>query len=128
MVAFATVEDVRARWATFPSDDGVITTLLEDATVWLRSWFPSIPDSPGENLAGALRMVSVSMVKRALLSQETSHLQSQSYTAGPFAESRSFRNSEGNLYLTGQEQQMLENALAIEGGGNSGMMCVEARF
>lgn len=128
MVAFATPEDVRARWAAAPAEDTALTALLEDAALWLSAWFPGIPEQPGERLSGALKLVSVSMVKRALLAEDSDHLESASETAGPFAQSRTFRNPDGNLYLTSQEQKMLRRALDAELGLSGGMRTIEARF
>lgn len=128
MGAFATADDVRLRWAGAPANDGLIEAVLEDAAVWLRAWYPSIPAEPSDTLLSALRMVSVSMVKRSLLSADNGHLESMTDTAGPFSQARSFRNPEGNLFLTAQERTMLDRALGVELGRGSGMRMVEAEF
>lgn len=123
MDGFATPEDVRDRWASAPEDDHVIGVLLEDAALWLRAVYPQIPVQPSEHVEGVLRMVSCSLVKRSLMAAESEHLQSETDTAGPFGRTRSYRNPEGNFYLTAQERAMLDGAL----GGRGGMVTVEAR-
>lgn len=128
MVAFATTEDVRARWAAAPTDDTTLSALLEDAALWLSAWFPSIPDPPSGKLAGVLKLVSVAMVKRALMSADTDHLVALTDSAGTFSQSRTFRNPDGNLFLTSQERTMVERALDHALGRGSGMRTVEAEF
>lgn len=126
MVAFATAEDVRLRWSGAPEDDAQINGLLEDATSWLQVLYPTIPSQPSGKLAGVLRIVVCAMVKRSLLAEENEHLDSLNQSAGDYSENRSFRNSEGNLFLTRQEREMLDKALAQETGTPRGMRTVEA--
>lgn len=121
-MVFASPEDVRARWDGAPDDDRRLAVLLADAAVWLLSTFPQIPDTPTGKLAHVLQMVSCSMVKRALVAADNDHLDSIAQSAGVFSQTRSFRNSEGNFYLTSQERTMIENALGSAGA----MMSVES--
>lgn len=125
MSAFATVADLRARWSAAPVDDARVEVLLEDAGLWLASWF-LLPAVLSDDLSGVLRMVSCSMVKRALLSQDVGHIESQQVTAGPFSQTQKFSNPDGNLYLTVQERQMVEKALDTAAGRRRGMFTVEA--
>lgn len=125
MVAFATDQDLGLRWADAPVGPAV-GALLEDASAWLRASFPAIPETPSPNLAAVLRLVVCAMVKRALLAGEHDHLDSHNLSAGPFTENRSYRNSEGNLFLTKAERDMLDSALAQESGRPRGMRTMEA--
>lgn len=128
MVAFATTEDVRDRWANAPDNDRLIGAKLEDAEVWLRSWFPGLPGEPTGDLAAALKMVSSSMVKRSLSAADVEQFESFTDGAGPFSRSRKFRNPDGDLFLTKQEQTMLQRALNAALGVSTGFRSVEARF
>lgn len=110
---YATVEQLRTRWRGYPDgmEDATVEALLDDAAVWLRATFPAIPAEPPPALADVLRVVSLAMVKRALLSDGSEGLSQQQATAGSFSISSSFSNPTGALYLTGQERAMLEEAL-----------------
>lgn len=123
---FATPDDLRKRWSGAPADDGQVTAIIEDASAWLSALY-DIPASPGEKLAGVLRLVVCSMAKRSLLSAENDHLDSLAQSAGVFGETRSFRNSEGNLFLTKAERDLLDAALAQDAGKQRGMRTVEAK-
>lgn len=124
MLAFATADDLRARWSLAPDGDQA-DAVLEDASVWLEATY-DIPTRPSEKLAAVLRLIVCSMAKRALLADGTENVDSLSQTAGPFAQSTSYRNSEGNLYLTKAEREMLDKALADELGHSRGMRSIEA--
>lgn len=122
---FATPDDLRQRWPGAPANDGQIAALIEDATAWLAALY-SIPTPPSASLAGVLRMVVCAMVKRAMLAESHEHVESINQTAGPFGQNQSFRNSEGNLFLTRAEKDLLDEALAQEAGHARGMRTVEA--
>lgn len=118
---FATVEDVRRRWvnASGGVTDEVIQAVLEDAEVWLRASYPVIPARPVGQLSRVLALVSVSMVKRSLLAADRDGVSQQQATAGPFSQSMSYRNPDGDLFLTAQERQMLETALDDAGADSA---------
>lgn len=114
---FATVDDVRLRWVNAPAvvTDEVIGAALADAEVWLRASYPMIPESPEPTLARVLSLVSSSMVRRSLMAADRDGVTQQQASAGPFSQSVSYRNPEGDLFLTAQERRMLENALDAAG-------------
>lgn len=85
--------------------------VLGDAEAWLRASYPQIPETPVGNLQKVLVLVSVAMAKRALAATERGGVTQQQNTAGPFSQSTSYRNPDGDLYLSAQERQMLETAL-----------------
>lgn len=124
MVAFATESDLQARWSLAPEGEQALA-VLEDASVWLQAMY-ALPDNPSEKLASVLRIIVCSMAKRALQSENTDHMESLSQTAGPFSQSSSFRNSEGNLFLTKAEREMLDKALDEELNRSRGMRTIEA--
>ena len=101
MAAFATVDDLAQRWPNVSQDLlSVAEVLLDDAAAIIRAQCPGSADASPEILLA----VSCSMVKRALIGQETGGVDSLNLTAGPFAEQRSFANPTGDLYLTKQEK------------------------
>ena len=119
MPAYASPDDLRARARRLIPDsmeDSDLQVLLEDASVFLRATYPTIPESPDALLPSVLRVVTVAIVKRALLAEKNAEFsdgaQSVTDTAGPFTSTLSFRNSEGNFFISAQERTMLENALS----------------
>ncbi|MBG9334109.1 hypothetical protein I4J42_09880 [Corynebacterium belfantii] len=117
MLVFATRSDLELRWADAVDSGADLEALLADASLWVATLY-QVPDQPSDRLAGVLRLIVCAMVKRALLSEGTDHLDSVSETAGPFSQSLSFRNSEGNFFLTAAEKALLESALAdVDFGG-----------
>ncbi|WP_341258220.1 Gp19/Gp15/Gp42 family protein [Gordonia malaquae] len=112
MAAYATSSDLAARWK--PIDDtNRAETLLGDAAVWLRTWFPDLDlrIASGQLDPAIPIMVSCAMVKRAMLNTDTDGAASvqRSDSAGVYShsENRSFSNPEGNLYLTSREESLL---------------------
>ncbi|AHI21600.1 hypothetical protein B843_01020 [Corynebacterium vitaeruminis DSM 20294] len=85
--------------------------LLEDASTWLATTFPEIPEVASGRLASVLRIVVCAMVKRSLIADRTDNAEQVSDAGGPFTTSMTFRNAEGNFFITGQEREMIEKAL-----------------
>ena len=105
--SYANADDLADRWRPLTPDETTkATTLLADASYWLRRWFPdrcAVLDSGGDDPRGAL-IVVCNMVKRALMAQDLDGVQSQSQTQGPFNVSRTFANPQGNLFVTEAER------------------------
>lgn len=115
MAAYATVSDLEARWRTLSDDEKAIAgVLLEDASLWLRTWFPDLDAriEAGSPDPGVPLMIVCSMVKRAMLASDREGEENSQNTAtmGPFTATTQvvFRNPEGNLYLTAQERDALD--------------------
>lgn len=107
-MAYATVEDLEARWRTLSSDEhDIATTLLEDAAVYLESLVTV--DSSDEHQAAVLKMVSCAMVKRAMIASESSAFGVAEATAsmGPFSQTMQYSNPSGDFYLTSSERTQL---------------------
>jgi len=108
-MAYATVEDLEARWRTLTeSERAVASALLDDAAVLIGSY--------GEpSGAEAARAVSCLMVRRAMspMAGEMFGVTQASMTAGSYQQQQSFANPSGDLYLTRQERRML----GVGGGG-----------
>lgn len=112
MNPFAEVDELRARWPGLPAaSESTASQLLEDASVWLRAWFPGVADQAAASpeLAAARSMVACSMVKRAMINGDREGQASNSETVGPFGQQVSFRNPDGNLYITKAERGLLDS-------------------
>lgn len=120
MSAFATHEDLSKRWKGFdPADADVADQMLEDASVWLRAWFPCAQDLTGASpdLVQSLIMVACAMVKRALLNGDNEGQSSSAETIGPFQYQIAYRNPEGNLYVSAQEAKLIDTACGLNTSG-----------
>ena len=113
MTAYATTTQLQSRWPAL-ADTATAGVLLDDAALWLRTWFPDLDAriASGALDAGVPEMISCAMVKRAMLASEHEGQANQQSTAvmGPFTATSqvAYRNPEGNLYLTTQESDALD--------------------
>lgn len=115
MVAFATHEDLQDRWKEL-SDEEVsrADVLLEDASVWLREWFPDLESriAAGSIDAAVAKMVACAMVKRAMISSGNEGITyaQRSEVYGPMSHQTglTYKNPEGNLYITVAERDLLD--------------------
>lgn len=102
MTVYATLEDLQARY-TGQIDPDAAATLLGDASFWLGVWVPGLEAAAAtsSDVAMAAKLLVVAMVKRALTAQavELPGVQSITRGAGPYNQSITYRNPEGNLYL-----------------------------
>lgn len=107
-MAYATVDDLEARWRPLSEDEAAKSeTLLDDAGVMLASLVTV--DGEDEQQLALLRVVSCSMVMRAMMASEseTFGLSQVDYGMGPFSQAAHFANPSGDLYLTAQEKRLL---------------------
>lgn len=107
-MAYATVEDIEARWHELDGDArDRAGTLLGDAAAMLDALVTVDPDDAAQQ--GLLKIVSCSMVIRAMLSAESDvyGVSQLDYGMGPFSQAAHFANPNGDLYLTAQERRML---------------------
>ncbi|MFT4202190.1 hypothetical protein [Gordonia sp. (in: high G+C Gram-positive bacteria)] len=113
MAAYATAAQLKERWPAL-ADEALADVLLEDAALWLRTWFPDLDARINSGVvdAGVPAMISCAMVKRAMLADQHEGQANQQSTAtmGPFTATNqvAYANPEGNLYLTGQESDALD--------------------
>lgn len=116
MEAFASVEDLEARWRTLTDDErAVATTTLEDATAFIsaemrRYRVPIAEDD--EVQAQNLVAVTCAVTKRSLLMAFDSGSSMQGVTkyseqADVWNASVTLANPMGDMYLTAQERRML---------------------
>ena len=115
MAAFASHEDLEARWKPLSDEEQArADVLLEDASVWLGEWFPGLESrvAAGELAATIPTMVACAMVKRAMVSSgmEGVTYAQESEVYGPMSHQsgRTFKNPEGNLYITALERDLLD--------------------
>lgn len=107
-MAFATFEDVEARWRTLTAEEQTrATVLLDDAAVVL-SGLVTVDDDSDEQKA-ALKVVSCNMVIRSMVASSASAygVDQLSATMGPFGQTAHFSNPNGDMYLTKAEKKLL---------------------
>jgi len=123
-MAYATTGDLVTRWRTLNTAEITkANILLDDAAFWLRMWVPGLAaavDAGGDAATGA-KLLSVSMVKRAMLADgvESPGVESIQQTSGIYTDHVTYRNPEGNLYLYDRELQDLINAICARPAGAS---------
>jgi len=107
-MAYATLEDLEARYGELPDDMASrAEALLEDAATYLDAMVTVDPED--EQQLARLEMVSCAMVNRSLQASmsEVYGVSRADYTMGPFAQSATFSNPSGDLYLTAGEKALL---------------------
>lgn len=116
-MAYAEVPDLVARWHPLTTDEQAkAAILLGDASFWLRVWVrksagdiaPEI-EAGREDIITAAKLLTVAMVKRAMLAEdgERPGVASVQETAGMYSEQVVYRNPDGNLYLYESELDSL---------------------
>ena len=109
-MAYATVDDLEARWRTLtsPEERARAGILLDDAAVRLDVACPP-SDLPTEAELAARKIVSCEMVKRAMAAADTGGIGVTSIQqgAGPFQATTQFANPTGDLYLTKADKSLL---------------------
>ncbi|WP_067891212.1 hypothetical protein [Nocardia vaccinii] len=110
---YATVEQLGARWRNMPTDaasEATATTLLGDASFWLRQWFPSITgliDAGQSDGTGAMLLVCA-MVKRALINVDNEGVRQASDGMAGMSETRVYSNPDGSLYITANDMTLIQ--------------------
>lgn len=114
--AFATVDDLAARWRVLSdSERRQAETLLDDASDLIRAECPTYVDAG----RSTLKRITCAIVKRAMLAGgDAAGISQSSQTAGPFTESLTYANPAGELYLTNAERTSLglkrQRAFSVE--------------
>lgn len=121
-MAFATHEDLAARWRILsPADEARATTLLGDAAWWLTAWFKPFGDlaalaAADPDLLEGLKILSCAMVRRAMVSAGDGVAQSQQ-VMGPFTAQISYRNPDGSLFVYAAEREVILTLLGVNTSG-----------
>ncbi|MGY2036615.1 Gp19/Gp15/Gp42 family protein [Nocardia gipuzkoensis] len=122
-MAFATADEVEDGWRTLSqAEKDRAAVLLDDAAWWLKVWFLDYGDiealaANNAMLAEGLKILSRSMVRRAMTSGAIEGAQSTYQVMGPFSTQVAFKNPDGNLYITNSEH---DGILAVLGVNTSG--------
>lgn len=107
-MAFATSDDIAARWRSLTSAEAErAEVLLEDAATYLSAYV--VVDEDDEQQASALKIVSCSMVIRAMLAAQNNvfGVTEQSISADIYSQTMRYQNPNGDLYLTASEKRLL---------------------
>lgn len=108
--AFATVDDVAARWRELSeSEETRCMALLNDASDLIRTTCPNW-QAAGQD---TLRRVCCAVVIRAMQFGDMQGVTQTSQTAGPFTQSWSFGDPAGDLYLTKAEKRSLGGTVRL---------------
>lgn len=99
-----TVEELESRWHPLETVDKVqAKALLADAVDVIKAECSHWETLPEERVV----RVACQMVKRAMLAGDWAGITQRSETDGPFTESFTFSNADGDLYLTRSERKAL---------------------
>lgn len=111
MDPFASLEDLEVRWRSLSGDEAKRAgALLEDATAMLAGELnkAGVKVEAGDEVQAAnLRSVCCAMVRRAMDSCEDGAYSQTSMTAGPYTQSWTPANPNGDMYLTSTEKRTL---------------------
>lgn len=108
-MTWATFADVTDRWVgqNEPTDEDVVNALILDAEAVILAEYPGIQAriDAGKLPQALVTMVVTRMVSRVLRNPENlTYWQQQT---GPFGQARNFGNSGSDIWLTGEEEEML---------------------
>lgn len=111
-MVYATLPELEARWPNMRDDisDEMLLARLDDASIFLSARYV-LPNPLSDELKGVLRLIVCNMVRRSLTNLEFEGVSRYAETAGPFSETTSFYSSGDNLYLTRQEEDLLDKAI-----------------
>jgi hypothetical protein len=129
-MAFATHTDLETRWhALDEAEQARADVLLGDTSMWFRVWFRDFGDL--ESLAGAdellaesLKVLACSVVKRAMPMSDFEGASGVEQAMGPITMNVTYRNPEGNLYLTKSEFDTIAVLLGRNPSGAVSMTAV----
>lgn len=108
-----TVADLEARWHTLTdTEKTVASSLIGDAINYIKQLCPNYDDIPTDTV----KRIVCAMVKRAMLSRDSSGISQQSETVGSFSASYTWSNPTGDLYLTREERRQLGLGAQHAGG------------
>lgn len=109
MADFATSDDLGAYWRPLSGDEEAkATTLLGYAATLIRAEVPDIDQRLSDGAdPGLPKLVSLRMVKRAMVNSDTEGITQTTYDAGPYQGQNTYSNPMGELYLTASDARML---------------------
>lgn len=108
-MTWATFEDVTARWvgSGAPTDENLVTALIEDAEAVILAQFPAIQGRIDDETLplGTVVLVVTRMVSRLLRNPEGLTYWQQ--TTGPFGQARNYGSAGQDIWLTSDELGLL---------------------
>ena len=109
-MAYADVSDLEVRWRTLTDDEQErAEALLDDASAMLDAYITV--DETDEQQMKLLKIVVCNIVERAMSTAaddgDLFGVTQQSITAGPYAQTFSYANPTGDLYITKAEKRLL---------------------
>jgi hypothetical protein len=111
MTPFATTDDLAARWRPLTAaEEARAEVLIADASSMIRRLYPDIDERIA---AGAIMLEDIvpivcAMVKRVMLAPaDLDGVEQRSQATGPHSVSDKFSNPMGNMFLTGDEKDIL---------------------
>ena len=116
MLAYATVNDLEARWRVLSDKERArAVVLLDDASVMLASTLEhagveiyDISDKRADAQRANMCAVVCSMVRRVMsVSEDLAGVTQASQTAGSYSLSTTYQNPAANLYITSAEKKAL---------------------
>jgi hypothetical protein len=129
-MAFATHTDLETRWhGLAEADQARADVLLGDVSMWFKVWFREFGDLEtlvvsDELLAEALKVMACSVVKRAMATGDFEGASGVEQAMGPITMNVTYRNPEGNLYLTKSEFDTIAVLLGRNPSGAVSMTAV----
>lgn len=125
MAAFATIAELEVSWRVLSSaEQATAAVKLDEASLMIRALRPGIDALIGAGSLdpGVPRLVVCGMVKRAMNTPSTVEgVGTVQQSAGPFGQTLTYANPDGNLYLSKLEKKMLgigrQRAFSIDLGG-----------
>lgn len=109
-IGYATVEDLQAAWRTLdPQEYLRAEALVEYACEIVAAELAGAGVDPGGDSPSPTlkRHVVCSMVRRAMLNDEREGVSQSSMTATPYAQSWTYANPDGALYISKAERRLL---------------------
>ncbi|MET7752313.1 MULTISPECIES: Gp19/Gp15/Gp42 family protein [Actinomycetes] len=109
MADFATFDDLAAYWRPLSSEEeDKATILLGYAATLIRAEVPDIDQRLSDGAdPGLPKLVSLRVVKRAMVNSDVEGISQHSDFAGPYQSQNTYSNPMGELYLTAADTRML---------------------
>lgn len=123
---YASLADLQEHWPELPDVDiPKASQKLFEASVTVRGNYPDLDYRIATGVMGSdiPRLVVCQMVKRALEPKDMAGVDQMQQNAGPFGQTLTFTNPEGNIYLSKNERMLLrggrvrKRAFTIHPGG-----------
>lgn len=114
-IPYSTIQEFKAHWSALPAErNDEATQKLLEASIEVRAEYPDIDErlSAGTLRREVVRLVVNRMAKRAmdLPMEDYAGVQSATAQAGPLAQTLTFTNPDGNIYMSKKDHRLLRPA------------------